>query len=173
MKKMFWGVLFLFIDINLGRLCVTPAWAGYLLIWSGLGEVPECGVFQSIRTLTVGAAVFHLLIWLKNLLGIYISAPFAEAVLTAVGLCLQLLITYRIVEGVRELEAIYNHAMESDGLLAVWKVMLAGIVVAYAVNFIFPVLATVSMLITIAAGIYYAVKFWQAAKAYEKAVRRQ
>ena len=56
MKKMFWGLLFLFFDINLGRLCVTPAWMGYLLIWSGLGEVPESQVFQNTRGLAVGAA---------------------------------------------------------------------------------------------------------------------
>ena len=170
MKKMFWGLLFLFIDINLGRLCVTPAWVGYLLIWTGLGEVPESKVFQNIRRLTVGAAVFTGLMWLKNLLSIYISVPFGEAVLTAVGTCLQLLITYRMVEGVRELEAIYNRDMESSGLLAGWKVMLGGIVVAYALTFFVPGLAIASLVLTIAAAIYYAVKFWQASQAYGEAV---
>lgn len=173
MKKMFWGLLFLFIDINLGRLCVTPAWAGYLLIWSGLGEVPESKVFQNIRGLAVGAAVFSVLMWLKQLFAFSVSAPFVETVLTVAGVCLQLLITYRIVEGVRELEAVYNRDMRSAGLLAGWKVMLGGIIAAYALIFFVPGLALVGLVLTFAAAIYYAVAFWEASQAYEEAVMGQ
>ena len=41
MKKIFLGLLFLLVEIKLGRLGITPAWVGYLLILSGTGEVPE------------------------------------------------------------------------------------------------------------------------------------
>ena len=173
MKKMFWGLLFLFVDINLGRLCVTPAWVGYLLLWSGLGEVPESQVFQNIRGLTVGAAVFYGLMWLKRLFAISISVPFAENMLLLVGVCLQLIITYRIVEGVRELEAVHNRDMRSAGLLAGWKVMLGGIIASYALIFFFPGLALVGLVLTFVAAICYVVVFFQAAQAYEEAVRGQ
>ena len=97
MKKMFWGLLFLLFNINLGRLCVTPDWVGYLLIWSGLGEVPESQVFQNIRVLTVGAAVFTGLMWLKQILNVTIAVVAIEMVLAVASVCIQLLITYRIV----------------------------------------------------------------------------
>lgn len=170
MKKMFWGLLFLFVDINLGRLCVTPAWVGYLLIWSGLGEVPESKVFQNIRSLTVGAAVFTGLIWLKQLLGIIVAEALIEMALAVAGVCLQLLVTYRIVEGVRELEAIHNRDMRSAGLLVGWKVMLGGTIAAYALIFFIPGLALVGLVLTFAAAIYYAVAFWEAVRAYGEAV---
>ena len=173
MKKMFWGLLFLFIDINLGRLCVTPAWVGYLLIWSGLGEVPESKVFQNIRSLTVGAAIFTGLMWLKQLLNVTIAMAVIEVALTIAGVCLQLLVTYRIVEGVRELEAVYNRDMRSAGLLAGWKDMLGGIIVAYALIFFVPGLALAGLVLTFAAAIYYAVAFWEAAQAYREAAMGQ
>ena len=173
MKKMFWGLLFLFFDINLGRLCVTPAWMGYLLIWSGLGEVPESQVFQNTRGLAVGAAAFSGLMWLKQLLAISISVPFVETVLLLVGICLQLLVTYRMVEGVRELDAVYNRDMRSAGLLTGWKVMLGGIIAANALIFFFPGLALVGLVLTVVAAICYVVVFFRAAQAYEEAVRGQ
>ena len=173
MKKMFWGLLFLLFNINLGRLCITPDWVGYLLIWSGLGEVPESQVFQNIRVLTVGAAVFTGLMWLKQILNVTIAVVAIEMVLAVAWVCLQLLITYRIVEGVRELEAVYNRDMRSTGLLAGWRVMLGGIIAANALIVLVPGLALVGLVLTFAATIYYVVEFWQAAQAYEEAVRGQ
>ena len=49
MKKIFLGLLFLLVEIKLGRLGITPAWVGYQLILSGTGEVPESETFRTVK----------------------------------------------------------------------------------------------------------------------------
>ena len=84
-----------------------------------------------------------------------------------------MLITYRMVKGVQELEAVYNRDMRSAGLLTGWKVMLGGIIAANALIFFFPGLALVGLVLTVVAAICYVVVFFRAAQAYEEAVRGQ
>ena len=47
MRKLFVGLLFLFIDYNIGSVSVTPGFVGYLLFWAGMGwsapPSPGCG----------------------------------------------------------------------------------------------------------------------------------
>ena len=51
--------------------------------------------------------------------------------------------------------------------------MLGGIIAANALIVLVPGLALVGLVLTFAATIYYVVEFWQAAQAYEEAVRGQ
>ena len=90
MKKIFWGLLFLLVEIKLGRLPITPL-VGYLLIWCGLGKVPESETFRRTGKVAAVAVVFTGLEWLKNLLGVsigdpYIGEPLVGLVMMATGL---------------------------------------------------------------------------------------
>ena len=65
MRKLFVGLLFLFIDYNIGSVSVTPGFVGYLLFWAGMGEV-ECPTFARVRPLTLGMAGVSALIWVRS-----------------------------------------------------------------------------------------------------------
>ena len=172
MQKIFWGLLFLFIDISLGSLSITPSWVGYLLIRSGMGDVSESAVFQRTRTLAAWAAAFSGVIWLQPLLNISIQFPsvFFSLIMTGIGLSLQLLITYRIVEGVRELETVYGRDMQSSRLLTGWKIMLAGILIAFGLMIFLSELAAAGLILTAVAAVYYVVKFYRAMRIYKEVV---
>ena len=174
MKKIFWGLLFLLVKINLGNLCITPPWVGYLLIWCGLGEVPESETFRRTGKVAAVAVVFTGLEWLKNLLGVsigdpYIGEPLVGLVMMATGLAFQLIVTYQIAEGVREIEEARGQDLKSGRLSKGWQVMAGGCIAALALLPVFP-LNTVGLLATFGAEIYYAVQFYQAARIYGEAV---
>ena len=49
MKKIFWGLLLLLIEIKSVRLPIIAPFVGYLLIWCGLEEVPESETFRTVK----------------------------------------------------------------------------------------------------------------------------
>ena len=66
MKKIFWGLLFLLVEIKLGRLPITPL-VGYLLIWCGLGEVPERETFRRTGKVAAVTKFMNTHIWIYGL----------------------------------------------------------------------------------------------------------
>ena len=191
MKKIFLGLLFLLVEIKLGRLGITPAWVGYLLILSGTGEVPESETFQRMRKLTATAAVFSGVIWLIELLGGPVGARWVDLhplvlidaalmggsvgarvmdlLLTTVGVVFELLVMYRLTDGIEEIETACARGMRSDKLGAGWQGIVWGYI-AFVVLVAYPPLSMAGLLAAFGAKIYYAVKFYQTARIYGEAV---
>ena len=171
MKKIFWGLLFLLVEIKLGRLPITPL-VGYLLIWCGLGEVPESETFRRTGKVVAAAATVAGFVCLKNLVGALYGDPiggFLDLALGIAGLVFRLIVTYQLAEGVREIEEARSQDLKSGRLSKGWQVMAGGCIAALALLPVFP-LNTVGLLVAFGAKIYYAVQFYQAARIYGEAV---
>lgn len=95
MKKIFVGLLFLFLNLNLGSVNILPAWVGYCLIFSAFAKGPDCPSRSASLTLCAGAALVDFLLWVGVIFGY--SVPILGAVL-------QLLTTYRVLLWCEELE---------------------------------------------------------------------
>lgn len=95
MKKIFVGLLFLFLNFNLGSVNILPAWVGYGLIFSAFAKGPDCPSRSAGLTICAGAALVDLLLWVGVIFGY--SVP-------VLGAVLQLLTTYRVLLWCEELE---------------------------------------------------------------------
>lgn len=93
MKKIFIGLLFISLDLNITlsffTLNLIPAFVGYILIFLGLDEEFECPSLAGSRTIAVASAILSAAMWVVGLLGYGMAFP--------LGAILQLLITYRLV----------------------------------------------------------------------------
>ena len=171
MKKIFWGLLLLLIEIKWGRLPIIAPLVGYLLIWCGLEEVPESETFRQTGRVAAAAAVFAGLVGLKNFLGILHGDPtgvLIDLVLGVAGLAFRLIATYQIAEGVREIEEARGQDLKSGRLSSGWQVVAGGCIAVVALIPFSP-LNIVGLLVAFGAWIYYAVKFYQAARIYGEA----
>ncbi len=89
MKKIFIGLIFLFLDLNVGTINLLPEFVGHILIFLGLNEEYECPSLNASRTITVAAAIPMAVVWIAGLFGYGMAFP--------IGTILDLLVTYRLV----------------------------------------------------------------------------
>ncbi len=89
MKKIFIGLLFMFLKLNFFGVNLMPNFVGYSLICAGLNEEYECPSLNASRTITVAAAIPMAVVWLAGLFGYGMTFP--------IGTILDLLVTYRLV----------------------------------------------------------------------------
>lgn len=163
MNKIFWGLIFIFVHINIGAMDILPNFIGYLLISSGMQEVGESPAFAS-RALVNGTAVYSCVVWIMTLLGA--AQGVLGFLLGLVTLVLQLMVTYRIVLGVEELEPALECDLGSGALRSGWTVMAVGSAVGYALFMIVPALVILALIVSFVAMIYYIIRFYQSKEAY-------
>ncbi len=167
MGKMFAGLIYVFLHIKINGIDLLPAFVGYYLIYKGMEEVSESGIFAGSRTLTLVSAIFSAVMWLKTLLGIYIDGLFG-ILLTVVGVSLQLLVTYRMAKGVQELEEQSGQLLGGAELAKAWLAFPILTVASYVVSCFSGELGAIFLLATFVAIVVYIVLFYRAWKAWER-----
>ena len=153
MKKIFIGLLFVFIDINIGRVCVTPSFVGYILIYLGVKEEAECPRAYGFRTLVEASAVVMGILWALNIFGLVLPIP--------VGVVFQLLVTYHLIRWAREqAEAICRETAYIDKMETAWNVMFFTSIIGVVLSLFVPRLATLLFLATFVAAVCYIYSFY-------------
>lgn len=146
MACMFWGLFFLFVDlpvpIGKGELNLLPLFAGCLLFWRGMAAAGSPALERS-RPLALAGAVYGAAEWALGLMGF--AAGWTGWCLKAGSKVFQLLLTRRLILGIRELEAARERDLGAALLDKLWKGMAAAAVAAYA----FPLLPPVTWLGTV------------------------
>lgn len=165
MNKIFWGLLFLFFNFNINNLDILPNFVGYLLIAYGMSEVKESGIFASAQPLAFGAALYAAITWVMDILGS--SLGWITVLMGMISLVLQLLVTYRIVMGVKELEPIRERDLGAGSLNKAWQIMAVGSVLGYLLALFAPVSAVVAIIVAILAAVYYIYRFYQSKTEYD------
>ena len=89
MKKIFIGLIFLFLNLSIFTVNLLPTFVGYILIFLGLDEEYECPSLSASRTIAVASAILMAVVWGAGLFGYGMTFP--------LGAILQLLNTYRLV----------------------------------------------------------------------------
>lgn len=165
MNKIFWGLLFLFFNFNINNVDILPNFVGYLLIAFGMSEVKESKALASTQPLASGAAFYAIATWIMDLLGA--SLGWISALLGMISLALQLLVTYRIVMGVKELEPIHECDLGSGALNKAWQIMALGSVLGYLLFLLAPVAAAAAIIVAFLAAVYYIYRFYQSKTNYD------
>ncbi|MGM9618545.1 MAG: hypothetical protein ACI3W8_01725 [Oscillospiraceae bacterium] len=130
MDIIFYGLIFLLIDIRINYVSLMPAFVGYILMYVGLGKVRhESSRFAALRPWCLGMAVYRGCLNILSLLGSFDgngTALLSSLINTAAGLY----ILYRLVQGVAETESHYPGAeLEAKTLRQRWQWLLAADVV--------------------------------------------
>lgn len=157
MKKIFIGLLFIFIDININRLTLTPAFVGYILLYLGLSEEGECPSLETAkRWLAVGAAVCGML-WVLGILGNGSTVPF-------VGTVFQLASTYLLVVWAEELAPARGwDGGRVDKLRTCWYVLAVSVALGTALALLetAAALAVAATVVFFGAAVYYIYTYYR------------
>lgn len=181
MNKLFWGFLFLFlnIEINLGsvQIGLLPAFVGYALFYSGLSELAgESPRFEKRKPFCIAMAVYTGLLWVLALFGLSVGIPPAlEVLLGAVSTIFSYYISFGIVWGVGDIETSNRYTtMNAERLKTTWLVMVVfnALSVLFA-SLMFVVLAYACLIADVVALVCFLCFFHSSQKAYFYEKERQ
>lgn len=155
MNKIFWGLLFLLIDIKINSFSITPSFIGCILIGVGMKEVEDSAVFRKTQPLAVVLGIWSAVFWLIRV---------NHWAVSLIGNVLQLALTYQIMSGVKELETLRGKDLMAGTLRKAWYVEAVCTVLVYLLG-MFTQLAVAALLIGFLAMVVYVVAFYQSKKA--------
>ena len=156
MNKIFWGLLFLLININIGGISITPSFVGYILIYFGMKqmEVPE--TFGKARPWIIAGGVLNLLFWLP------VWGEGLGFLGSLVGTLLHVTVTYEIVQAVNEKRDRENPSLDTDGLRKAWVVTAVCEILAFPLMWLG---GWLTIIVSLVAAIVYIVAFNECKKA--------
>ena len=150
MKKIFVGLLFLFLYLKINGVDMIPAFVGYILIFMGIAKGKECPSKKITGYIAAAGAFVTGGLWLADIFGGNIPLP--------IGLVFQLLITYRLVLWVEE-------TVEDKGRAGMfrksWYVLAAGVLATPLLSLMESRLSLIALLIGLGAAIYYIYVYYQ------------
>lgn len=154
MTKIFIGLLFLFLNINIGSINLLPGFVGYILIFVGLDEGYECPSLNASRTIAVASAIIMAVVWGAGIFGYGMTFP--------IGSILELLNTYRLVMWAAEQagEQGWDGALIRRFRMS-WYALAGTIIAATVLSIVSPVMALAWLLAAFAAVIWYILTYYQ------------
>lgn len=154
MTKIFIGLLFLFLNVNIGSINILPSFVGFILIFVGLDEGYECPSLNASRTIAVASAIIMAVVWLAGLFGYGMMFP--------IGSILELLTTYRLVVWAAEQageqgwdEGVVRRFRTS------WYALAGTVIAATVLSIVSPVMALVWLLAAFGAIVWYVLTYYQ------------
>ena len=176
MRSIFIGYLFTFLNINLtfgnSTVDILPDFVGFWFIIKGLKELAdESNFFEKVLPLAKFMMIYTAVLWIINVLGIgggNTVLTILFAILGLVSIAVSLLLSFNIIQGVKEIE--FNHftSLGSAALENAWKIMAIAEVASYLLAIILPPLAVVSILVAFVFAIIFLVRFNRSKNLYEQ-----
>lgn len=183
MKKIFWGFLLIFLNLNLTfnqhSLNLLPDFAGYIMLLRGAGELErDSEFFRDVRPFAVGMAVYTAILWTGALLGITSADSWLTLLLDLIAAVVSLYIAWVLIQGVLELET-RREAILNGGTLyklwkglvavetAVWLLRLLGNLVNLDNIFLGAAMALALTVVGFVLIVLLLIAWWKAAKAWE------
>ena len=127
MKYLFYGLLLLFFDINLNLgfsiINVLPDFVGYALIAYGMSRVADCKTYQRSRGLVKIAVAVDVVLWLIAIFGLQ-SNWVIGSICSVVSILFKLMVTWKIVLGVQEMELLHQMDLNGAKLKRIWQMEL-------------------------------------------------
>ena len=165
MKRILIGFLMIFLDFNLtlgaSKIGLIPDFIGYIVMRNGLLEMTEESPrFIKAKPFATFMAVYTGILYLVDLVGLSASLDILSIILGIASTIITLYISYNIVMGVKDMEAHYNTLLCGNSLKTTWTILA----VCNIVSFVFisvptPTLATICVIVSFIAGIYFLIVF--------------
>lgn len=158
MKKVFVGLLFLFLHFKINGVDLLPAFVGYLLILVGMREEREYPSRRATGYLAAAGALATGLLWFWGIFGGELPLP--------IGAFFQLLITYRLVLWAEEM----SQAGERARLLRKsWYVLTIGVALTFVLGLLeLEASSVAALLVSLGAAAYYIYNYYRLWKELEQ-----
>lgn len=177
MKLIFWGLIFLFFDINLNfgssTISILPEFVGYALILKGMKRV-DCGAYLTARPWVDVGIIYSAIVWVLNCLGILaqLTTMAVFAILFAIaGSLLKLGVVYWITKGICELEESLEYNLSGKSLKTAWIVLAVWVVLVQVTSLLqMAAFALIALIASVIFMIYYLICFHKSRKAYEERI---
>lgn len=164
MKKIFIGMLLVFLDFNLdigsSRIGLIPDFLGYIYMLKGLSELIELSTrFSKVKPYVNGMAIYSGFCYAIDLFGV--TSMIGEPINFALGLMatiLSLFISHSIILGIKDIEVAKEQNLNSEQLYAAWKMLAVFSFILY-LAYVVPALAFVCILASFIIGIFYLFRF--------------
>ena len=170
MTNIFVGLIFLFLDLNINFGTITigllPAFVGYYLLARGLQTLPEDPDFSKARTLSLVMAVYTLVLYILNLLGISSQLGLLRWIIDGVRLVVSFSILYLLNRGIGQLQVKTGKDLGAEQLRPLWLVLVVLESVTLVVSWI-PVVSTFAIMGCLAVHIALLVLYYNVKKSYE------
>ncbi|MBR5948590.1 MAG: hypothetical protein IKZ82_08115 [Clostridia bacterium] len=173
MNKVFFGFLFIFLDINLKfnahSLNLLPDWVGYILVIYGLNELwGESERFTKAKPLCVAMAIYTGVLWLLDIFAVSVEyGGFVGWAVALVPMVISFYISYLVVLGVGDIEANRGIDLQYERLMKVWKVHAISTLATY-ILMVIPPLAVISLIVCFVAAVVFLVFFNGTRQAYNR-----
>ena len=170
MTNIFVGLIFLFLDlnINLGQISIglLPAFVGYYLLARGLQTLPEDADFSKARTLSLVMAVYTLVLYILNLLGLSSQLGLLSWILESVRLVVYFSILYLMNRGIGQLQVNTGKDLGAEQLRPLWLALVVLESAALILSWV-PVVGAFAMIGSLAVHIALLVVYYNVKKRYE------
>ncbi len=154
MKKIFVGLLFLFLHLRINGVDLLPAFVGYALIYLGLAELAQPPSVETSRMISAAAAVVEGAEWVLALFGVGLGLP--------LGLIFKLLVTWRLVIWMEEI------ASPRTGQFRVgWYLLAIGSVLSLVLAWLEQDLVLAATIVAFVGVVYYIYVFYRVWKETE------
>lgn len=156
MKKLFWGIFFIYLNFNLDlsghQLNLLPDFVGYILLILGMQDLAgESAFFKKAKPFAIGMTVYSALVWVGALLGFAMEGVMFE-LLSLAALLVSLYISWLLICGILEMEAQQEADWGGKTLRSRWKLLL-GVQIANRVLSLAATFSDLSILYVLVAAV--------------------
>lgn len=171
MKKLFIGLILILFDFNftIGNciIGITPDFIGFLLIYKGFKEIsPYTLIYEQTEKYSIIMIIFACVMYFGDLIGlVYICdiLVFFMRIIYSIG---KLFITYRMVQGIIDIERKNNAQLGGKSLNLLW-ICKAGVLFTSCLGYFAPAFAILFGIIGLIVSIAFTAYFYSAMKAFE------
>ncbi|MBE5877513.1 MAG: hypothetical protein E7290_11580 [Lachnospiraceae bacterium] len=170
MGKLLLGLLLGLLDFNItvGNcvLGLLPDFVGYHIIRQGAEELEDkSSYFKMIQPIAKVMFIVTAVRYALNALGLYAILGFVGTLIDFAILLVMFIVTYRIVQGVEEIEKTYKISLVGDIMRQAWWIRTVCAVVAYVALFI-PDLLMIGVWASILSSVWFLIVFLQSKRLY-------
>ena len=173
MNKVFFGFLFIFLDINLKlnahSLNLLPDWLGYILVICGLNELRgESERFTQAKPLCIAMAIYTGILWLLDIFAVSVEyAGFVGWAISLVPIIVSFYISYLVVRGIGDIQLNRVIDLQYERLMKVWMIHAVAAIATY-ILLLLPPLAVICLIVSFIAAVVFLVFFNGTRKAYNQ-----
>ncbi len=170
MGKLLLGLLLGLLDFNItvGHCAfgLLPDFVGYKMIRMGAEELEDKSeYFKMIQPIAKVMFIVTAIRYGLNAFGLYAILGFVGTLIDFAIMLVMLIVTYRIVQGIEEMEKTYKMSLVGDIMRQAWWIRTVCAVAAYAAMFI-PGLLMIGVWAPILSSIWFLIVFLQSKRLY-------
>lgn len=171
MKELFIGMMLVFLDVKIGigqfTADVLPDFVGWYLMLPGLAKLgSQSAHFRKVRPLAVAMVVGSAVLYVMELTAGTLSSKVLNFSVGFVALIISLLIGYRIVSGIRDLERRQNQNLEGEKLQNLWLYTAVIHGITYVCGWI-PMVGTMGSVAALVMSVCFLAAFYRTKGLYE------